>query len=286
MTKIAIDIGGTFIKSAIVEPGFQLEGYQKHPTPINENKAILKEVVNRIDHYVHAYHLKNVSIGISTAGAVNRVEGTIVYANDNILDYAGTDFKQALRPFSTQVNVYNDVDAAMLGELSYRKYPLQSAFCLTLGTGIGGSYFHQQSGLMVGARHRANQIGHLLFDPNTHTNYEQRASTRALKQLMLKQAYGHDHVAQLFEDARHAEKSQWILHTWGREVARGIAEVQIMFDPECVIIGGGISQQQHALLKYIQPHVKAYLPPHYGCAKIETAQLQNDAALIGAVSEL
>ncbi|ALN77127.1 MULTISPECIES: ROK family protein [Staphylococcus] len=286
MTKIAFDIGGTFLKSAIVDSEFNLKGYQKLPTPVNENDAILNEILRRVKTYMHTFHLKEVRIGISTAGAVNQAEGTIVYANDNILNYSGTHFKQALRRCASHVNVYNDVDAALLGELSYRKQSLASVFCLTLGTGIGGSYFQEPNGLMVGARHRANEIGNLLYDFETKTNYEDRASTRALKKLMVVQNYGHDNVIQLFEDAHHYEASQKLLHTWGREVARGIAEVQIMYDPAHIIIGGGISKQQRDLLKYIEPHVQSFLPPHYGHAKIETAQLHNDAALIGAVSKL
>ncbi|UEX90548.1 ROK family protein [Staphylococcus ratti] len=286
MTKIAFDIGGTFLKSAIIDGTFKLRGYEKQPTPENSQSPIVDEVLRRVKRYVETYDLKKVSIGISTAGAVNRKEGKIVYANDNILNYSGTNFKRALKPYTTNVHVYNDVDAAMLGELISRKEPIWSAFCLTLGTGIGGSYFHKDIGLSQGARWRANQIGNLLYDPISKTNYEQRASTQALKSLMRKSGHGHENVVQLFEEAKQNTKARQLLETWGYEVARGIAEIQIMYDPKVIIIGGGISQQGQALLDYICPYVQVFLPPHYGGAKIETARLQNHAALVGAVSKL
>ncbi|MEJ7541346.1 ROK family protein [Staphylococcus intermedius] len=287
MKKIAFDIGGTYIKSAIIDAHRQLQDYDKVRTPVNENDAIIHYVKTRLQRYIHEHQLQDVAVGISTAGAVDRKARAIAYANPNILNYTGTNFADQLGAYVQELSVYNDVDAALLGELDERETSYESAFCLTLGTGIGGSYYHRDIGLLTGVRHRPNQIGYLLYDPVTETQYEQRASTEALKQLLMKENYPHQNIQQLFEEAENGDATaRHYIKQWAREVARGIAEIQIVYDPEIIIIGGGVSAQGDVLLSYILPELTRYLPQDYGHAKVEVAQLQNHAALIGAVSEL
>ncbi|QLK86653.1 ROK family protein [Staphylococcus sp. 17KM0847] len=287
MTKVAFDIGGTYIKSAIVEDNGTLTGYQKVRTPDNVNHAIIKTVKRQLIDFIDCYQLRDVQVGISTAGAVNREACKIAYANPNIRDYTGTDFAEYLSPLSDQLHVYNDVDAALLGELMYVPENVESVFCLTLGTGIGGSYYNRTFGLMTGARHRPNQIGNLLYDPYTKNNYEQRASTNGLKHQLKSRGYDNPSIPQWFERASAGDTIaiNELLH-WGEEVARGIAEIQIMYDPDWIIIGGGVSAQGTQLLQWIEPQIAKYLPQHYGYAQIKTAKLQNNAALIGATSLL
>ncbi|MFP4921260.1 ROK family protein [Staphylococcus coagulans] len=286
MNKFAFDIGGTYIKSAVITEENQLLDYEKVKTPINENEAILNVVAQRLKQYIERYRTSKVLVGISTAGAVNRETASIAYANPNIKDYTGTQFGKRLASFVDDLRIYNDVDAAMLGELSFRNETYHSAFCLTLGTGIGGSYYHHDMGLLTGQRHRPNQIGHLLYDPVTQTNYEQRGSTQALKK-QIQATYSECNVRQLFEDAQGGDViARQYLQKWAYEIARGIAEIQVIYDPEIIIIGGGVSAQGEQLLQYIQPQITQFLPEGYGHARIEVAVLQNNAALIGAVSEL
>ncbi|EGQ2994541.1 ROK family protein [Staphylococcus pseudintermedius] len=287
MKKIAFDIGGTYIKSAIIDENRQLQDYDKVRTPVNENDAIINYVEARLQRYIQEHQLQAVAVGISTAGAVDRKARTIAYANPNILNYTGTNFVDKLSAYVQELVVYNDVDAALLGELDEREVDYESAFCLTLGTGIGGSYYQRNVGLLTGIRHRPNQIGYLLYDPETKTQYEQRASTEALKQLLMRENYPHQNIQQLFEEAENGDTTvRHYIQQWAREVARGIAEIQIVYDPELIIIGGGVSAQGDVLLRYILPELKRYLPEDYGHAKVEVAQLQNHAALLGAVAEL
>ncbi|UXR78017.1 MULTISPECIES: ROK family protein [unclassified Staphylococcus] len=287
MTNIAFDIGGTYIKSAIVAQDGGLSHYQKVRTPVNYDDAIVKEVKRQLCAFKEQHHLTDIRVGISTAGAVNREQRKIAYANPNIIDYTGTDFSEHLAPYVQELHVFNDVDAALLGELTVHTEDVESIFCLTLGTGIGGSYYHKAFGLMTGARHRPNQIGNLLYDPETGTNYEQRASTNGLKRQLSDKGYPYLPIPEWFERAYRGDTCAHLeLQEWAEEVARGIAEIQIMYDPQEIVIGGGISAQGDRLLQLIVPQVEKYLPKGYGHAEISVARLQNNAALIGAVSKL
>ena len=94
-------------------------------------------------------------------------------------------------------------------------------------------------------------------------------------------------VPRLFELAETGDTlAQDILNEWATHVAEGIAQIQIMYDPGLILIGGGISAQGAALLKYIEPKVHDFLPPDYGVARLQTTQTENHASLFGAVSKI
>ena len=288
MERIAIDVGGTHIKGGIIDTNLTLKDKMKIETPNNIDAKITDAVFELVQRYIDKHHLSHPQIGISTAGVVDESAGRIVYTGPTIPNFNGTNFKALLAPFSKDVHVYNDVNAALLGELSLYEYDAKNIFCLTLGTGIGGAFYDQHSGLYNGARNRANEIGYLLYRSTDETTYELRGSVRALKQRMQAQHFEYgDDVIKLFELAidEGDSKAHEILNAWSEDVADGIAQIQILYDPELILIGGGISSQGERLLRYITPKVAHYLPPEYGHARIQTMQTQNDAALYGAVAQ-
>lgn len=184
MERIAIDVGGTHIKGGIIDTNLTLKDKMKIETPNNIDAKITDAVFELAQRYIDKHHLIHPQIGISTAGVVDESAGRIVYTGPTIPNFNGTNFKALLAPFSKDVHVYNDVNAALLGELSLYEYDAKNIFCLTLGTGIGGAFYDQHSGLYNGARNRANEIGYLLYRSTDETTYELRGSVRALKQRM------------------------------------------------------------------------------------------------------
>lgn len=279
---LSIDIGGTFIKYALLDEKQQLIHRQKTPTNENIDQAIIKQVTAIAADYNSRFELHG--IGISTAGIVNRDRGEISYAGPTIKDYRGTNFKKALAPFQLPVHVENDVDAALLGERWKGAAAGQdNVFCITLGTGIGGAWFHD--GLLDGAHSQANSVGYLLYDPETKTNFEMRASTSALNH-RIKSDLGDGITAKdVFDRAKKGDAScEAVISDWTREIAAGLAQIILIADPSCIIIGGGISAQGTYLLDLIKKHIPAFLPAGFMKTDIRIAQLRNDAALYGAVS--
>lgn len=95
-----------------------------------------------------------------------------------------------------------------------------------------------------------------------------------------------DDVPKLFELADQQDAlALSILNQWSDSIAEGIAQIQIIYDPGLILIGGGVSSQGQNLLKYIIPKVALYLPVQYGHASIQTTRTQNHASLYGAVSK-
>lgn len=284
--KVAIDIGGTDIKAAVLDENLKFINYQRIPTPNNINEFIADAIFELVSHFKETYMIHPLQLGISSAGVINEEKGTVVYAGPTIPNFIGTNFHKLLSPLNAEVKVFNDVNAALLGELTLHDYKADNIFCLTLGTGIGGAFYNKVGHLYNGERNRANEIGYLLYKQQDRLTFEQRASTNALKFLMKTHALAYsDDVPKLFELAEQQDAlAISILDRWSTHVAEGIAQIQIIYDPGLILIGGGISSQGEKLLKYITPKLEEFLPSNYGHAPVQTTQTQNHASLYGAIS--
>lgn len=284
--KVAIDIGGTDIKAAVLDENLKFINYQRIPTPNNINEFIADAIFELVSHFKETYMIHPLQVGISSAGVINEEKGTVVYAGPTIPNFIGTNFHKLLSPLNAEVKVFNDVNAALLGELTLHDYEADNIFCLTLGTGIGGAFYNKVGHLYNGERNRANEIGYLLYKQQDRLTFEQRASTNALKFLMKTHALAYsDDVPKLFELAEQQDAlAISILDRWSTHVAEGIAQIQIIYDPGLILIGGGVSSQGEKLLKYITPKLEEFLPSNYGHAPVQTTQTQNHASLYGAIS--
>ncbi|EZT39700.1 ROK family protein, partial [Staphylococcus aureus] len=149
----------------------------------------------------------------------------------------------------------------------------------------GGAYKNNQGHIDNGELHKANEVGYLLYRPTENTTFEQRAATSALKKRMIDGGFTRStHVPVLFEAAEEGDDiAKQILNEWAEDVAEGIAQIQVMYDPGLILIGGGISEQGDNLIKYIEPKVAHYLPKDYVYAPIQTTKSKNDAALYGCL---
>ncbi|MFD1317933.1 ROK family protein [Loigolactobacillus zhaoyuanensis] len=278
---LAFDIGGTTIKYSLVDEQLQLSAGGRCSTEHNRAGHILKQLQALTATYQQQYTLSG--IGISTAGIVGD-EGQIQYAGPTIPGYQGTPLKQALEQQSgLPVVVVNDVDAALLGEqLAGAAQGKAAVYCVALGTGIGGAYLdHGQ--LLNGAHATANSLGYTLYDPQTQTNYEQRASTLTLEHQLI------DHktsVPEAFAKARQQETPfTTIINNWAAEVATGLANIILLFDPEILLIGGAVSQQGDFLLALLNQALDPLLPPDLCQTELRVTQLADQAQLFGAVAD-
>ncbi|GEK59466.1 ROK family protein [Marinococcus halophilus] len=282
MYYAAIDIGGSYIKYAVLDHWGAIQTKHKQLTPENTGNGILLTIQRIIEKLQVSYVLSG--IGVSTAGIVDRAQGKIVYAGPTIAHYQGTEIASFLhQTFAVPVHVENDVKAALLGEIWARGLAdPANIYLLTLGTGIGGAYYTDQ--LMDGHYGNGNSIGYMLTNPTDHSNYETRASTNSLKRQLQQYPELPSTIEALFTEAEKGNKEgQELLHRWGTNVAQGIAEIMLILNPSMILLGGGISQQESRLLRYIDPHLDLYLPDKRFRTPLQTARLQNDAALLGSI---
>lgn len=289
MTRFAaVDIGGTFVKYGLVDDGGRVSAAGKEPTDAGGRAALQKQVTD-IVRRLAAQAPDIGGIGVSTAGVVDMEHGRIVYANDNMPGYTGTEWQCALeQTFGRPVRVVNDVYAAARAEAWVGAARGAANFvCLTIGTGVGGAAF-VNGRLYVGAHRRATSVGYMT-SPVPNRRFEQTASMAALVRTVSERTGESLDGKEIFRRARESGGVyEEILMEWFRSLAAGIANVICLFDPELVVIGGGVSREGKTLLERIRRELERVVPdPHVlnGVA-LCTAACGNHAGLIGAVYDL
>lgn len=226
-------------------------------------------------------------IAISTAGIVNSETGEIVYANKNIPNYKGTKLKAILeKKYNVPVSVENDVNSALLGEVSYGSFnKVHSAIMLTIGTGVGGALY-LNGGIYNGFSHSAGEVGYAIINDR---NIEDIASTTALVR-NVKARLGHEKVDGhwIFDQAINHENKVCIeeINSLVRSLVYLISNYVALFNPEVVILGGGIMEQSDYLRPIILDTFKNVNTNQLVVenTKIEFASLGNEAGMLGAYS--
>lgn len=288
MRILVADIGGTSIKVGIFNNCDKMEFVEEHDTESKKGGPFLVEKLISIFKKYKDFD----AIGISTAGQVDSVAGTIIYANENIPLYTGTKLKEILeKEFHVPVKVENDVNAAALGEKYFgAAEKFQDFLCLTYGTGIGGAIVID-SKVYKGHNGVAAEFGHMLMHYNgafcncgNRGCYEAYASTTALIREAKKINPSFINGRIVFEElAKGHPALEQLIDEWIVEVAIGITSLIHCFNPPAVIIGGGIMEQQ-IILQKVERKVKELTMASFSEVQILKATLGNRAGLLGAAS--
>ena len=132
-----IDIGGTYIKSGVLEDGV-LTGVEETPTDGGGGaRAMLSRVAQLVRQTPGVER-----VGVSTAGEVDARTG-VIRLSDNIPGYTGLNPRQILEgELGLPVAVENDVNAAAAGEFAFGAARDEQDFLMvSYGTGVGGAVY-------------------------------------------------------------------------------------------------------------------------------------------------
>lgn len=209
MTILGIDIGGSGVKGALVDPARgELIGERiRVPTPQPADVAGVVEAVAEVAAQFDGFG----SVGVTFPGVV--VDGVTRSAAN--VDKSWLD-APAARLFTERlgmpVTVLNDADAAGVAEVAFGGGRDQSGLImmLTFGTGIGSALF--LDGVLI----PNTEFGHLELDG---ADAESRAADRA----------------------RESEDLSW--ERWAVRVERYLRHVEMLLSPRLFIIGGGVSRK-------------------------------------------
>lgn len=224
-------------------------------------------------------------ICISTAGMVDEIKGEIIHAGPQIPEYKGTKWKEEIeRTFSIPCEVENDVKCAGLGEYSFGSGKgAGSMLCLTIGTGIGGSFILNGE-VYHGTSHSAMEIGYMQIPGGM---FQRMASTSALvKRVASRKGEAEElwNGKRIFEEV--AKEDKICLEELDRlcdALSIGLSNLCYAFNPECIVLGGGIMEQKEILLPKIWGHLQEHLVPIVAeNTRLLAASLGNRAGLLGA----
>ena len=293
-----IDIGGTAVKLGIVdetgrvllkgEESVSFDGYQ---TPVMDTvRKAAKEFLT-----AQAIPVENLSgIGVSATGQIDSRKGIVAGTCGNFPNYIGSPIKAALeQDFGLPVTVANDANCMTLGEVwvgGAQGYT--DVIGVTLGTGVGGGIL-TGGRLLEGARGLGGELGHY----RTHALdgvpctcgakgcWERYAATTALVRAAKEKNPAWTDGRAIFAAAEAGDPEVLaLLDAWTDEIAQGLAGMVHIFNPQLILIGGGVSAQQALLIDPLAAQVrKSIMPAFAEGLELKAAALQNDAGLVGAV---
>lgn len=280
---LAFDIGGTQIKYGIVTENGEILAHWIIDTEAHlGGGAIIEKVITMGKTIVTDYAVRG--IAISTAGQVNFHTGTIVAAGETIPHYTGVEIKELVcEAIGLPVEVRNDVDCAALGEKWLGNHDSSNFIVLTVGTGIGGAIVIDGK-MYSGHSFSAGEWGYMLVEGEP---FEKNASMSGLIRFAnhykgTRQWTGKE-IFDLYDQGD--KQIQAAVRQFYRYFAIGISNLIYIFNPEKVIIGGGVTARGEKFLQEVQAEVNHYLLPSFQKnTEVVLAKLSNHAGMIGAVN--
>ncbi|MGW1746354.1 polyphosphate--glucose phosphotransferase [Streptomyces sp. NPDC002092] len=240
MQIFGVDIGGSGIKGAPVDldkgdlAQERCKVLTPHPATPDGVADGVKQVV---EHFGWTGPVGLTFPGVVTGGSTIRTAANV---DKSWIDTDASALFGA-RLGGLPVTVVNDADAAGVAEMHFGagRGRRGTVILLTFGTGIGSALF--VDGTLV----PNTELGHL-------------------------ELHGHDAEKRASSKAREDGELTW--EHWAHRVQKYLAHVEMLFSPELIVIGGGVSRKSQKFLPFIDG-IKAEIVP---------AQLQNNAGIVGA----
>ncbi|MRH43924.1 ROK family protein [Aquibacillus halophilus] len=282
---LSFDIGGTFIKYGIIGENAEILENDKVITP-----KTLEELLNTLD-LISKQHPNTEGIAVSAPGAVSD-EG-IIKGSSAIPFIHGPNIKKLLAVRTGKaVYLENDANCAGYAEVwNGSAKGKQNVLVMVIGTGIGGAVIKDGT-IHKGDNLHGGEFGYMLLTTDLESSddvWSRIASTKALVKYVAKQK----HVdfeslsgENIFELAEAGDQiCMDALDRFYHFLAVGIYNLQYIYDPEVILIGGGISARDDLIDRINEKLDKimtiidlAKIKPN-----IDTCKFRQNANLLGAV---
>lgn len=307
MYYIGVDLGGTNIAAGVVSEEGKIISQGSVPTLSSRHYSeIVKDMADLCLKITEeaGLSLNDIkAVGIGSPGSIDNKNGVVAYSNNINMDH--TPLAEELQKhIKLPVNIENDANAAAYGEYVINGGGVDDFVFITLGTGVGGGVIINKK-IYRGFNGVGGELGHVtlvhggeMCSCGNAGCWEAYASVTALirqtKEAMEKnpESLMHEYAEKegkvsgrtAFEAAKAGDAAaQNVVDGYVKYVADGIVGMINIFQPEKLVIGGGISKEGDYLLKPIIEHVNKYQYNRYmQKTEISIATLFNEAGIIGA----
>lgn len=310
MYTIGVDLGGTNIAAAIVDDQGKILKKGSVPTLADRSyEPIIKDMAMLCKDLISEMGITEddiISVGIGSPGIANSETGIIEYSNN--IHFKDTPIAEEFKKYLNKpVYVANDANVAAYGEyISGAGAVYKDLVAITLGTGVGGGVI--LNGVMLeGSFFAGAELGHTVIvaggegcSCGRKGCWESYSSATALIREAKKAAINNPDSmlnelidgdlnnmnAKVPFDAAQAGDvvAQEVIDTYIHYLAIGLVNIICIFQPEVIVLGGGVSAQKDNLIK---PLVEKMIDEIYGGrenfkTEVKVAELGNDAGIIGA----
>jgi glucokinase len=304
----AVDLGGTSFRAALIAPDGTLRARERARTPVERGPAaVLGEIDAAVREVVDDVGWPAVcALSLAVPGPVDPWTG-IVRQAPNLPGWIEVDVRTYFAErVPVPVFVGNDANLAALGEQRYGAgRGTHHLIYLTVSTGVGGGVIVDDR-LLLGAHGLAGELGHIVVDrqgPPCGCGgvgcLEQMASGTALARRAaaelragvasdrLRELDGQPEAVRAEHLAAWAEQGEPFARRLITEAATwlgvGVASFVHIFNPQMVVIGGGVSRMGDLLFEPLRAAVAIHVMPSFRAGlRIVPAALGDNAGLYGA----
>lgn len=309
---LGIDLGGSKILAAVVDTQGRVVSGHENVTPADKGReAVIQRIVDSARGALEQARVamsKISVVGIGAAG-ISNPEAGILFTSPNLPGLREVLLADIIQEkLSKKTFIINDANAAALGELYYGAARNARNFIyITISTGIGGGIVIDGK-IYTGAIGIAGEVGHMTIDDNGPTCncgnrgcWETLASgtalTRDAKLRISKRVktsileYAQGNVGNVTPQViyRAAEKgdkvAKELIAKTGYYVGVGLANLINIFNPELIVVGGGLSSIGDMLLEpaFKTAEKRAYKEA-FQAVRFASAELGGNSAAIGAAT--
>jgi glucokinase len=301
MSYAGVDIGGTKIAVGLVTEDGQVTDREECPTP-SGGPAILQAAIDVTRTLIARSKDKVQGVGVGAGGQINAEDGSVYFATDVIPGWRGIQitagFTAALQ---IPAKADNDVNVLGLGEARFgvgRPFAQKgSLIFLALGTGVGGAIVINGC-VYHGANWGGGELGHLLLtmdrDARKDLGHDRGtleaycsgsglvATWRELSGVTDGMVTGEEVVAMADKDAA-GPASKAITKT-GECLGFGLTTLANIFDPDLIVVGGGLSELGGRLLDPARAIMQGSPFTRQKKCQVVLPALGSNAAIVGAAS--
>jgi glucokinase len=305
---LGVDIGGTNIKSVLITDENTVISKTSIKTPFHASiDTIISTLVDLTDSQIKKANIDSADIlgmGLGLPGLVN-VNNSYAY-NIPFLEWLNTSLSEPLKKaFRFPVFIENDGNLNALGEFRFGiGKGLKNLILLTLGTGVGGGII-QDGKLVRGASGVAAEVGHMVIDANGalcvcgkrgcfESSCSAKALTRYARNLLIEypdSSLLSDTKGNLFAITGEMiqegyDKGDLVcrktVEIFAQQLSIGLVNLINLFNPEAIILSGGVSLLGLRLLEPVRHLVSSQLVHEIQNCQIIQGSLGVDAGVLGA----
>ena len=282
MYSLGIDIGGTNVKIAVIDENDVILHKHSFKSIYGDPTELVDRICGAFAEIEIQYNIANV--GVCCPGADSKTG----YAYADNLGWKAVPLKNIIEErLNRTIGFANDGAAAMLAET--RKGALKdhkTGVYLTLGTGIGGGFLFDGKPY-TGNKGVTPEFGHMI----THGGgrecacgaqgcFERYASADALKKSA--PGYGAKKITEMAQTGDPNMGAIWKAYI--KELAVGIIGIMSLLYPECIVLGGGLSEAGDFLLDSVRNELKdnEAVRLYYSDICIKLGLFKGDAGIVGA----
>ncbi len=248
MYIVGVDIGGTSIRAGLVRDGKIIRKIKIKTK--KTKRQILNDLVEIINWIIKDIDKKKIKgIGVGVPGPANYITGLIINP-PNLKQLWKFNIKKFIEAkLKIKVKIDNDVHCIAIAEKHFGQgKKLKNFVVLAIGTGIGG-------GLIIDGKHyeglgNAGEVGATIIHDNSKKtraygfgSLEGLASGHAITKMAIKQFKKKLIASQLAKLAKKGnKKARMILETAGKHLGVGLANVVDLYDPDLIILAGGVRE--------------------------------------------